>query len=357
MWLLEQEFELTLSNAYRNAVTPTDSQIALIPEAREAGAQGQSYVIPVIGVLTKSPDFIAAFFGGGNTLYTDIIDGIREAESDSRVKEIVLLIDSPGGNTDGLFDAMDAVKAAKKPVRAEIDGLAASAAYGIASQANEITALSRGARIGSIGTAISFFVSDNFIDIASTESPEKRPDVRTEEGKEVVRKQLDRIHEMFVGSIAEGRGTDVSTVNSEYGRGGMFLAPEALKIGMIDSIGFTEKKETEAMDLATLKAQHPAVYQQAFDEGKAHERDRVEAHVIMGEAAGAMDIAAAAIKEGTTMTDKMRASYMAAGLGKKELEDMAGDNTAIDDKPGQKKPKKSAAEQALDLLTETDSEE
>ena len=70
------------------------------------------------------------------------------------------------------------------------------------------------------------------------------------------------------------------------------------------------------MDLQILKAQHPAVYAAAVQEGTAQERDRVGAHLKMGEASGDMDTAISAVEDGSAMTATLQAKYMAAGMNR-----------------------------------------
>ena len=73
--------------------------------------------------------------------------------ADPAVKAIVLSIDSPGGTVDGTDNLANAIFAArgKKPIVALGDGTLASAAYWIASGADQIFASDNSAKIGSIG--------------------------------------------------------------------------------------------------------------------------------------------------------------------------------------------------------------
>lgn len=96
------------------------------------------------------------------------------------------------------------------------------------------------------------------------------------------------------------------------------------KIPAADSRG-NKKKET-AMDLSTLKAQHPDVHAAAVQEGVNSERDRVSAHLTMGEASGDMKTACSAIKDGSEMTATLQATYMAAGMNRKDTENRDADD-------------------------------
>lgn len=298
--------------------------------------------VNIAGVLTKEPNWMYRYYGGGNTAYTEIISAINEAERDPAIKEIILAIDSPGGQTNGLCSAMDAIKNTKKTVLAVVEGQAASAAYGLASQANKIIAADRGCMVGSVGAAASIVVSENVVDIASTNAPKKRPDVTTDAGKAVIRETLDQIESIFIADIAAGRKVTADKVKLEFGQGGMYVAAHALERGMIDEIKtadssattnakssatYTASEENLTMDAATLKAQFPAVYTAIYNEGKTAENERVSAHLTLGEASGDMQTAISAINDGSELTASIQAKYMAANMKRSQVAGREKDDT------------------------------
>jgi protease IV len=77
---------------------------------------------------------------------------VENAAADSKVKGILLDVNSPGGFSIGGLSLADAVNTASKikPVIAHIGGVGASLGYLIASQANSVIA-NRDAQVGSIG--------------------------------------------------------------------------------------------------------------------------------------------------------------------------------------------------------------
>ena len=308
------------------------------PGARIMDKVGNTAQINISGVLTKEPSWLLRYFGGGNTAYSEIISAINEAERDPAIEEVVFSIDSPGGNTSGLTDAMDAIAGMTIPTRAEISGTAASAAYGLASQAGSITALNRSAMFGSIGILSSRFVDGTVIDITSSNAPEKSPDVTTDEGKAMVRKTLDQIEAVFIEDIARGRGVTTDKVKADFGRGGVFLAHEAKSHGMIDDVkdrtqqpgATTTTQEANSMNLQELKSKHPDTYAAAVAEGVAQEQDRVSAHLTMGEASGDMKTAIEAVAKGDSLTAAYQAKYMAAGMKNGQIGARQGDNAATE---------------------------
>jgi ClpP class serine protease len=341
-WLLEHRVFVQLEQAASKATVPTAEQLAEMRAGRRSRGEetimqlnGRTALIPVTGVLTAAPDWLSYFFGGGNTTYQDVIEAIERAEGDPNVDDIQLAIDSPGGEIAGLFEAMAAVQNAQKPVTAVGHNLVASAAFGIASQADDFMALNRATEIGSVGVAASFFVSDRWVDVISTGAPKKRPDVTTDDGKAIVQERLDALHDLFVEAIAAGRGVSSKTVNADFGQGAVVVADKALQAGMIDSIvhdvpsasGQARKPKTESsargdvvedqsMDLKTLKEKHPETYAAVRAEGVAAERDRTAAHLKLGQSSGAMAVALKAIAEGAEMTAAIQADYLAAHMNR-----------------------------------------
>lgn len=355
MWLLEASVRQAIQQAQKAGFMPSAEQQAQFDARFGSGSvsandnrllmvAGDNAEISIKGVITKSPSFMAMLFGGGNTTYPEIISAIAAAEQDDTVSNITFTIDSPGGHFDGLFDTLAAIQAAKKPTKAVISNVGASAAFAIATQADEVVASNIAARIGSVGVVATFFNDENEISIASTEAPKKRPDITTAEGIAMVREELDAMHEIFVEAIASGRDTTTDKVNADFGQGGTVLANEALKRGMIDAVAAPSLKavkstktttansgnqpETNNMDLKQLQAQHPETFAAAVQQGTTEERDRVSAHLMMGKSSGDMKTACTAIEDGSAMTATLQATYMTAGMNRSDVASRQEDDTS-----------------------------
>ena len=347
MWLLEPDTLNQFREVVKNGWQPTAEQQSEVVALFGSNSDGTPKIltkagrharIAVTGVLTQSPNIMALFFGGGNTLYPEIQRAAAQADADEDIDEIEFFIDSPGGSVDGLFDTVAALQTIKTKTVAKVGAKAASAGYILAAAANEITATNRASAVGSFGVAVDlmFRADVERVSITNTASPDKRPDLQTEEGQAVVREHLDALYDLFAESVASGRKTTVETINAKFGAGRMFLADEAQRRGMIDRVDGTpslrvvEPQTTTAaqggtepeaidMDLEKLKAQHPDVYAAAVKVGADSERDRVTAHLTMGEASGDMATAVAAVKDGSDMTASLQAKYMAAGMNRSDI--------------------------------------
>lgn len=293
--------------------------------------------IPVAGILTPEVNPCAALFGDSETEYGFIRAAIAQAEADPKVQSLIFEIDSPGGYVDGVDETAAMIAQAKKPTTAMIHNMGASAAYWLASQADNIIAASPAAVVGSIGVAVETVdVSEAEAQMGikrqvftSTDAPDKRIDLSTEDGQERLVAELDDLHSVFARKVADGRGTTVDDVNTNYGRGGVVIAEKALRAGMIDNIidyqkapSLTGRKTTassaeaeiteeESMEkeitLDVLRQEYPSVYQGAVDEGMKAERERRNALKQIAaqdpENEKLQDVVENAIEKGTASND------------------------------------------------------
>lgn len=350
LWLLDPDTWHAMEQARLSGLTPTAEQAAEF-SARALASEGSSIrgltiagstaEVAISGVLTKTPNLFAMLFGGGNTAYSQVRDALAAAQADPSVRDIVLRIDSPGGEVTGLFETIDAIRAVTKPVAAKVSS-ALSAAYGLAAAASKIEAVGPGSSFGSIGVVGRFFVDDKTVEITSTHAPDKRPNPTTAEGQDVIRAHLDEIHELYASAIAEGRKTTVETVNTTYGQGRQFLAQEALKRGLIDSISrpalkavptstqASQGKGIKPMKFSEYRAAHPDEAAQAITEGVTQERERVQAHLTMGAQCGDLSIAIEAINGAVAFGHApTQARYMAAAMNRKDQAARVEDNQQV----------------------------
>lgn len=178
--------------------------------------------------------------------YDGIRDAFQAALEDDAVHAIVLSIDSPGGSALGLCELSDAIFAARgtKPITAVARGQMASAAYFIGSAADRIVA-AREAMVGSIGTVLTVYDWSKFdeelgireIEIVSSQSPKKRPDATTEEGRAQLQSMVDEYGGIFVEAVARNRGVGVDMVLADFGQGDVLVGARAVEAGLVDELG------------------------------------------------------------------------------------------------------------------------
>lgn len=201
-------------------------------------------VVPVLGPIFPRANMMNSSAGG--TSLANVMHDLRAAEATASVERIVMLYDSPGGVVSGLAEAAEGIRSLSKPVTAFVTGSAASAAYWLASQAGEIV-MDASAMVGSLGVMMSLSKqvqagADGRMgyEIVSSGAPFKRADPETEEGRAVLQGMVDAAEAVFFADVARGRGVSVATVRSEFGRGGMVAARQAVEDGLADRIGTLE---------------------------------------------------------------------------------------------------------------------
>jgi signal peptide peptidase SppA len=207
------------------------------PKAAQSLVAGQ---VGIFGVLGQNDWF-------ADSDYAAIRASVKRALADPSVRTVDLVIDSPGGSVLGLPETADVIHAANrvKPVRAFVTGIAASAAYWLASQASTIT-LTQSGEVGSIGVLdlhadISKALDNAGVKLtavtAGEHKTERAPFVPlSDEARAHMQTEVNRWYGDFLSAIRRGRGARVSA-SSNYGAGRMLSSRDALTAGMVDFIG------------------------------------------------------------------------------------------------------------------------
>lgn len=307
-------------------------------------------ILPVTGPLFRYANLFTALSGA--TSYDLLARDFQAALTNPQVGAILLNIDSPGGEANGVseFAAQIAAARGQKPVVAYVGGLGASAAYWIASAADEIV-VGDTALLGSIGTVMT--ITDarerdakngvRTYEVVSSQSPYKRNDPATSEGRSRYQALVDSLSDVFVDKVATYRGVDRDTVLKNYGQGDVLVGQAAVAAGLADRVGSFEgvlselasggykrpvksgaaasgdqpevsdmdpkdKQEPaagsqpEKLSAAAVAEKHPEAAAALRAEGRADgvksERDRVKAILSSPEAAGREELAQAMAFEG-----------------------------------------------------------
>lgn len=173
---------------------------------------------------------------------------MRAFEEDTTIDHIVGVFDTPGGAVTGLADFTDALKSLQTPTTAYTLGMMASAGYFIGSGFNQIVSAADGL-VGSIGTVLTLQDDTEAmkkrglasVEIVSSQSPNKRPDLAQPEGRAVLQTLVDDLADVFVDTVARNRAVNREDVLENYGQGAMLIASKAVDVGMIDSVSTLEK--------------------------------------------------------------------------------------------------------------------
>ena len=264
-------------------------------------------IIPVTGPLFRYANIFTAISGASS--YELIARDFMSALENPQISSIILDIDSPGGEVNGVSELASMIFEARgtKPVIAYASGDAASGAYWIASAADEIV-VSETSALGSIGVVgiyrgKSAKESAETVEIVSSQSPHKRLDPNSDDGRAKLQTRIDSMADVFVSTIARNRDVTADHVLGHYGGGDVMIGANAVNAGLADRVGSLErlitelsspetssppsegffsstqpqpKKEKKPMNMEQLKADHPDLVTTLQAEGSAAEKKRLK---------------------------------------------------------------------------------
>ncbi len=206
-------------------------------------------VLPLHGLIAPRMNLMTEYSGG--TSCEQFSGWMRAAMNDVSVREIVLDVDSPGGQASGVEELGELIYAAraKKQVTAVVGYMACSGGYWLASAAHRVIA-APSAELGSIGVVRIHSESSKANEkegrtVTVLRIPEFKQEANsheplTEEARAHFEKLNAQMYDKFVAAVARNRGVSMATVKSEFGRGRYFYAPEAIQLGMADGLGTLE---------------------------------------------------------------------------------------------------------------------
>lgn len=257
-WALEERVLQNLSRVVARHVEGgklSQDEIDEIVAARDASREGKpkSYevrngaaIIPISGIIAKHANQVNGASQPRGTSTQAVAGLIQQALADAAVERLVLAVDSPGGSVDGVQGLADAIYQARgtKPITALADSTMCSAAYWIASQADEVMATSD-ATVGSIGV---YTVLPDYSRAAKNEGVDVHV-VRSGKhkgtgvvgapisGEQVaaIQREIEAYAELFVSSVARGRGLSLEQAQA-LATGESWIGKHAVDAGLADAI-------------------------------------------------------------------------------------------------------------------------
>lgn len=318
------EGRIPLGDASLAPLSPDASRfVGQASASRTFRVEGGVGIVSVIGSLVNRGAWIGA--SSGMTSYEGLAKQLTDAAADPNVRSIMLDLDSPGGEATGMFALAAKVRevADQKPIVAVVNDLAASAAYGIASQATEIV-VSPTSIVGSIGVVLTHLDRSGELAAKGIKptliyagrhkvdgnplgplSDAVRADLQAEVGK---------FYDQFVSLVAQGRGDRLTEQDARATEARTFIGQEAIDRGLADRMASFEAV------LASLQSK-PAGRGAAASKGVpettgatpsavAPDADALAAARAEGHAAG--------LAEGKTLGAKEAAERIGAILGSEE---------------------------------------
>ncbi|HEY6070067.1 MAG TPA: signal peptide peptidase SppA [Chthoniobacterales bacterium] len=233
-----------------------------LPRFREIVVERGTRLVPDRIALITMRGLISSSIPGSvsDSMVEDMRLALQQARDDSRVKAIVLEIDSPGGEVtaaDQIYNAVTKARA-RKPVVIYMDSLAASGGYYIACggkylMANETTitgsigviiqTLNYEQLFNKVGLASVVFKSGKFKDILNGARP------MTPEEKDLIQRFVMETYDKFLGIVAKERNLPADQLRNNIADGRILSGKEALNAKLIDGVGQIEDAYAKAKQL------------------------------------------------------------------------------------------------------------
>lgn len=241
--------------------------------------------IPIAGTMMKQVPSIFNWLGVKATS-TEATSALLDlALNRDDVESIQLDVDSPGGTVDGTAALADdiAAIATLKPVKAVVTDLAASAAYWVASQANEIE-IGKTADIGSIGvyTVVDDVseayqkkgVKTHVISNHQLKGSFVQGTAATDEQLADLGRVINSTADVFVDAVASGRRVESSKI-AALATGQIWVGQHAVDIGLADGL-LKSREMPERQSFSYTKAAG-AAQESGMTEEERKEMERLQA--------------------------------------------------------------------------------
>lgn len=255
-WALKPEMYATICDLVRFRVNGGHYTAEEIQErigagpgrARPVGGGGNGAVAvrPLYGIIGQRMNLMMEISGG---VSTEMFGQQFQADiADPSIRAVVIDIDSPGGSVFGVAELWQTIMDARgsKPIVAVANSMAASAAYWIASAADEIV-VTPGGEIGSIGVYAAHEdlsgaqeregIKTTLISVGKKKVLGNPFEPLSDEARASIQEKVDAYGAMFVNAVARGRNVKASEVVNGFGEGDTVLANEAVKLNMADRVG------------------------------------------------------------------------------------------------------------------------
>ncbi|MDY0136347.1 MAG: S49 family peptidase [Thiomicrospira sp.] len=227
--------------------------------------QGELAVIDISGPLVSRA--VTGPSGTGPLSYEDIRGEFDEAMDDDDVSAIVLRLDSPGGEAAQMFDLSDHIYHArgKKPIIAMIDDAAYSAAFGMATAADQIW-ITRTGGVGSVGV-VAFHLDQSEMNskigvkVEYIHAGDRKIDLNphnplSDAARARMQAEVDRLYGLFVSTVARNLGLTTEQVIATQAM--TYHGEKAIETGFAHKLG-TFNDLVEALSLGTLDTTKPEI--------------------------------------------------------------------------------------------------
>lgn len=216
-------------------------------------------MLSISGALTNKPTGMEMMCGGVS--YQSLEEQAEELLKGG-AKTLVQMVDSGGGEAYGCFQTANRIREMANDYGASIisyvDGTAASAAYGLIAKSDKII-LNPDAGVGSIGVVIKLQnvtkakeqagIQESFVYAGANKIPYAEDGSYRKEFIADLQARVDKMYESFAAHVAEGRSLSLEDVKATEAK--MFMADEAISLGLADEVMTTHQFANALADMAS----------------------------------------------------------------------------------------------------------
>lgn len=237
-------------------VTPED----MVPEMETSSGGSVAIYYAEGSIVEEGADMPGI---GGVIAGSAVVDDLDELERDDDVKAVVVRINSGGGSayaSEQIWHALRKLRE-KKPVVISMGGMAASGGYYISSAADYIvaqpTTLTGSIGIFAMWTDASELLTEKIGIGFDGVKTNKHSDMGAlgrqmdAEERSMVQAYVERGYDLFINRVATGRGMEEGRIR-EIAGGRVWTGEQAMKVGLVDSLGGLDVAVAKAAELAKM---------------------------------------------------------------------------------------------------------
>lgn len=231
------------------------------PMGLSAAHKGVS-IIPILGSLVNRGAFVGA--RSGMTSYEGLGAQFDDAAADDEIHTILMDVNSPGGEALGMFNLASKIRSVrdKKNVVAVVNDMCCSAAYGLASSADEIV-VSPTSVVGSIGVVMMHLdrsgelakkgIKPTFIFAGKHKVDGNSTEPLSDETRAELQRDVSSFYDQFLATVEAGRGKKLPASAARATEARTKIGAEAIEIGLADRLGTFESVLNELVTASSRR--------------------------------------------------------------------------------------------------------
>ncbi len=226
----------------------------------KASKNNKIALVYIVGAITTG-ESAASLFGSETVGSDTIVKALRQVEADSKVKGIVLRVDSPGGSALASDLIWREVVQSKKPLVVSMGDVAASGGYYVSMGAKKIF-IEPGTLTGSIGVVggklalrglfDKIGINSETISRGKNSGTLSSTDPFTPDERDAWKRMMLATYQQFTTKAAAGRKMDLAKLES-LAQGRVFTGRMAVANGLADQLGTLDDAVAEVKNMAGVK--------------------------------------------------------------------------------------------------------